>query len=100
GLYAADGRDRFGDVVGVELRDVDWRARRGLHLLAALQTPRREVDALEDIAVHRAFLGDDGSRGTRTNDQNAIHRPLLVPCRTPGACRQATAPGPTRLVQS
>ena len=59
GLDLLQQLDGLGNVVGVDLRDVDRRLALGLNLLAAFEAARSEVNFLEDIAVHRAFLGNN-----------------------------------------
>ena len=44
----------------------------GLDLLAAFETARGEMDLLEDIAVHRALLGDDGTCSTSPDNEYAV----------------------------
>ena len=77
GLDLLDQRDRLGDVVGVDLGDLDRRLAALGDLLAASEAARRQVDLLEHVAVHRALLRGDGTSGTGADDENTVQVRLL-----------------------
>ncbi len=72
-LHLVDERDDLRNIVGVDLADLDRCLAQLGDLLAAFQSARGKVDMLERVAVHRAFLRDDGSGGTGTDDENIVH---------------------------
>jgi hypothetical protein len=77
GLHLLDERHDFGNLVGIDLADLDGRLAARGDLLAALEAPRRQVDLLEHVAVHGALLRNDGTRGTRTDDQDVVQSSVL-----------------------
>ena len=76
GLDLVQQRDRLGDVVGIDLRDLDRRFAFGLDLLAAFEAARGKMDLFEDIAVHRALLRDDRARSACPDDKYVVQRTL------------------------
>ena len=77
GLDLVDQGDRLGDVVGIDLADLDRRHAALGHGLAAYEAARCEVNLLEHVAVHRALLRGDGSSRTGANDENTFQLRLL-----------------------
>ena len=72
-LHLIDEGDDLFDIVGVHLADLDRRLAERGNLLAAFDAARGEVDVFECVAIHGAFLCDDRSGGTGTDDEDIVH---------------------------
>ncbi len=77
GLDLVDQGDRLGDIVGINLADLDRRDAPLGYRLAARDPTRRQVHPLEYVAVHRALLGGDRPGGAGANDENTFQLSLL-----------------------
>ena len=72
GLDLLDQGDGLGDVVGVNLADLDRGLAAFRYRLAARDPARGEVNPLEDIAVHCALLRGDGSGSASADDEDTF----------------------------
>ncbi len=73
GFDLVDEGDGLGDIIGIDLSDIDWRLAQFGDVFTGDEAAAGQRDMLERFSVHGAFLRDDRPRRASADDQNSIH---------------------------